>query len=86
MPACGPESPLDAQDADDLVWIRGPFLSSNADLGKVVVHGHTPAEAPEVRANRINIDTGAFFTGCLTCLVLEGAERRFLQTAGSGRA
>jgi serine/threonine protein phosphatase 1 len=80
-----PGVPLDAQDADDLVWIRGPFLSSNADFGKVVVHGHTPAEAPEVRPNRINVDTGAFFTGRLTCLVLEGAERRFLQTDPDGR-
>jgi serine/threonine protein phosphatase 1 len=81
-----PGVPLDAQDADDLVWIRGPFLSSNADFGKVVVHGHTPAEAPEVRPNRINLDTGAFFTGRLTCLVLDGAERRFLQTNPDGRA
>ena len=67
-----PGVPLDAQDPDDLVWIREPFLSSDADFGKVVVHGHTPAEAPEVRPNRINVDTGAFFTGRLTCLVLEG--------------
>jgi serine/threonine protein phosphatase 1 len=81
-----PGIPLEAQDADDLVWIRGPFLSSDADFGKVVVHGHTPTEAPDVRANRINVDTGAFFSGRLTCLVLEGAERRFLQTAPNGGA
>jgi len=45
-----------------------------------VVHGHTPTESPEVLPNRINIDTGAFVTGRLTCLVLEGASRRFLST------
>jgi serine/threonine protein phosphatase 1 len=72
---------IEDQDPDDLVWIREPFLLSTADFGKVVVHGHTPTEQPELRPNRINIDTGAFFTGRLTTLVLEGDETRFLQTA-----
>ena len=54
-----PGRALEDQDPDDLVWIREPFLSSNADFGSVVVHGHTPVDAPELRANRINIDTGA---------------------------
>jgi serine/threonine protein phosphatase 1 len=71
---------LAEQDPKDLVWIREPFLFSEADLGRVVVHGHTPVERPEVRPNRVNIDTGAFFSGCLTCLVLAGSTRRFLQT------
>jgi serine/threonine protein phosphatase 1 len=66
------------QDPEDLVWIREPFLPSDADFGRIVVHGHTPVQRPDVRANRINIDTGAFFTGRLTCLVLEGDARRFL--------
>jgi serine/threonine protein phosphatase 1 len=44
------------------------------------VHGHTPVVEPDIRKNRINIDTGAVFTGHLTCLVLEGATRRLLQT------
>ncbi|MGH8515691.1 MAG: hypothetical protein ACREV8_17465, partial [Gammaproteobacteria bacterium] len=74
-----PGRPLDEQDPEDLVWIREPFLHSDADFGFIVVHGHTPAGRPEVRQNRINIDTGAVFTGCLTCLVLEGTTRRFLQ-------
>lgn len=74
-----PGVPLEAQDAHDLVWIRELFLSSEADHGKVVVHGHTPADAPEVRANRIGIDTGACYGGRLTALVLEGDGRRFLQ-------
>ena len=70
---------FEAQAAEDLLWIREPFLESRADHGKVVVHGHTPAVAPEVRANRIGIDTGAVYGGVLTALVLEGTGRRFLQ-------
>ena len=55
--------PLARQSDDDLLWIRDEFLSSKMDFGKIVVHGHTPVEAPEVLSNRINIDTGAFATG-----------------------
>jgi hypothetical protein len=75
-----PGVPLDAQDPADLMWIREDFLDSGADHGKVVVHGHTIVRAPEVRRNRIGIDTGAFATGRLTALVLEGEDRRFLST------
>lgn len=69
---------LDAQEPHDLIWIREPFLSDPSDHGAVVVHGHTPVEDVEVRPNRIGIDTGAVFTGKLTCLVLEGATRMLL--------
>ncbi len=72
---------LAEQIGQDLMWIRDEFLQSNADFGKLVVHGHTIAETPQVKANRIGIDTGAYATGVLTALVLEGNERRFLQTA-----
>jgi serine/threonine protein phosphatase 1 len=61
----------DRQARDDLLGIRQPFLSSEQDLGVVVVHGHTPATTPSVRSNRIGIDTGAGFGGRLTCAVLE---------------
>jgi serine/threonine protein phosphatase 1 len=71
---------LERQDAFDLTWIREGFLDSDSDFGAVVVHGHTPAHEPELRPNRINIDTGAVLGGPLTCLVLEGADRRFIQT------
>ncbi len=70
---------LEAQDPQDLIWIRYPFLQSNADFGKVVVHGHTPEPEPVERENRIGIDTGAVYGGRLTALVLDGAERRYLQ-------
>lgn len=73
-----PGVPLEAQDATDLRWIREPFLSDERDHGFVVVHGHTPADQPEVRPNRINVDTGAVFAGRMTCVVLEGTSYRFL--------
>jgi serine/threonine protein phosphatase 1 len=64
-----PGVPLDAQDADDLIWIREPFLCSEADHGAVVVHGHTPERAPVIRPNRIGLDTGAVYGGPLTAAV-----------------
>ena len=73
-----PGVPLDRQREEDLLWIRGAFLFSDADFGKIVVHGHTPAMAPEVKANRIGIDTGAYASGRLTCVALGEGEPRFL--------
>jgi serine/threonine protein phosphatase 1 len=78
-----PGRTVEGQDPEDLIWIREPFHSSSFDFGRIVVHGHTPVVAPEVRPNRINIDTGAVFTGRLTCLVLEGETRRFLHTGSA---
>jgi len=74
-----PGVPLEHQEENEMLWIRGPFLDSTANHGKVVVHGHSVAREPESRANRIGIDTGACYGGKLTALVLEGARRRFLQ-------
>ena len=71
---------LDLQRADDLYWIRDDFLRFEGDFGKFIVHGHTPVAVPEIRSNRINIDTGAFATSILTAIVLEGEDRRFLST------
>ena len=70
---------LARQREEDLLWIREPFLASEEDFGAIVVHGHTPVRAPEVRANRIGIDTGAFASGRLTCVALEEGEPRFLK-------
>lgn len=75
-----PGVPLAEQRQEDMLWIRQLFLDSDADHGKIVVHGHTVTPEPEVRPNRIGIDTGAYATGRLTCLVLEGKTRRFLST------
>jgi serine/threonine protein phosphatase 1 len=66
---------LENQNARDLLWIRGEFLESRLDHGRVVVHGHTPVQTPEFRPNRINIDTGAYLTNRLTCLRLMGEHR-----------
>jgi serine/threonine protein phosphatase 1 len=73
-----PGVPLDRQAPEDLIWIRDSFLTDDSDHGVVVVHGHTPVPVPEVRSNRINIDTGLVYGGSLTCLVLEGTDYRFL--------
>ncbi len=67
-----PGLPLEDQDPADLLWIRRPFLDSDADHGFVVVHGHTPGNDPVVRRNRICVDTGAVFSGRLTAAVLDG--------------
>ncbi len=75
-----PRIELADQKASDLLWIREEFLNATDDFGAYVVHGHTPTEAPQVRANRLNIDTGAYLSGCLTCAVLEGRGVRFLST------
>lgn len=75
-----PGRDIEKQDREDLLWIREEFLRSDSDHGKCVVHGHTISTQVEMRDNRIGIDTGAYFTGKLTCLVLEGDEQRFLQT------
>jgi len=75
-----PGVPLEGQKEDDLLWIRDEFLSSEIDFGKIIVHGHTPVREPEVRANRINIDTAAFLSERLTCAVLEKDSHRFIST------
>ena len=74
-----PGVPLERQNDEDLLWIRDEFLSSKVNFGKIIVHGHTPVEVPEVLPNRINIDTGAFATGQLTCVVLDERGHRFLK-------
>jgi len=66
------------------LWIREEFLRYDGAHGKIVVHGHTPVEKPDVRPNRINVDTGAYASSTLTALVLEGDQRRFLSTRRNG--
>lgn len=71
---------LDLQTRADLLWIRDEFLSSQADHGKCIVHGHTITREVAFPGNRIGIDTGAFYSGVLTCLVLQGQDRKLIQT------
>jgi len=78
-----PRTPLARQTEKDLLWIREPFLNSTEDFGKIVVHGHTPGYEIDVKRNRINIDTGAYATNRLTCLVMEGSSLSYIDTLKS---
>lgn len=67
-----PGVPLAQQQEQDLLWIREEFLSYEKRFGKYIVHGHTPVQTPDLRFNRANIDTGAYATGNLTLLTIQG--------------
>lgn len=71
-----PGIPISAQTEEDLMWIREPFLSSEENHGAFVVHGHTPTKSrlPELRPNRLNLDTGACFGGTLTAALFREGE------------
>lgn len=73
-----PDVALEDQQEEDLLWIRDEFLNSRADFGKFIIHGHTPVREPELRPNRLNIDTGGYATGRLALLRLEGTDLQFL--------
>ena len=75
-----PRVPLEEQTGGDLRWIRNEFLDFRGTHGAVVVHGHTITDDVDERPNRIGIDTGAFASGRLTALGLEGGERWYLST------
>jgi serine/threonine protein phosphatase 1 len=68
-----PEKPLHAQENEDLIWIREPFLSHSGDYGRLIVHGHTPLPTgtPDLRSNRLNLDTGAVYGGPLTAALFD---------------
>jgi serine/threonine protein phosphatase 1 len=75
-----PDRPIEEQDPHHLLWMREPFLSSKKELGYMVVHGHTIRIHPDVRVNRIGIDTGAYASNHLTALVLQGDTQSFIHT------
>jgi serine/threonine protein phosphatase 1 len=70
---------LKKQHEEDLLWIRDEFLSHEGYHEKIIVHGHTPNPKPEICPNRINIDTGAYATGRLTCAIFEEDKVRFIE-------
>lgn len=74
-----PKLSLADQRQSDLRWIRERFLKHSEPFSHVVVHGHTIFENIEHTDHRIGIDTGAFRSGRLTALVLEGESRRTIQ-------
>ena len=81
-----PGVPMEQQMQSDLRWIREPFLMDETDHGCVVVHGHTISPRVEERPNRIGLDTGAYRTGILTALAIEGTERWYLDTRAAATA
>jgi serine/threonine protein phosphatase 1 len=72
-----PGVPLSQQRDEDLFWIRDEFLDSKEKFGKIIVHGHSPVADVDFHANRINIDTGAYATGRLSCLRIESDQPMF---------
>ncbi len=78
-----PRTPLEKQTDADRLWIREPFLSSTARHFAMIVHGHSIALEVEHMTNRIGIDTGAYATGRLTALGLDGPHQWIIQTSGS---
>jgi serine/threonine protein phosphatase 1 len=78
---------LEAQDEKDLLWIRDDFIRSRRpSADKVVVHGHTPEEGPYLGEHRIGVDTGAYATGVLTAVRIEGDELTVFQASGAHSA
>lgn len=69
---------IEDQDGLDLRWIRRDFTQSTSDFGAMIIHGHSMVKKPAIRANRIGIDTGAYASGVLTAIGLQGTERWFL--------
>jgi serine/threonine protein phosphatase 1 len=78
-----PGQPLEAQTPEVMRWIRGDFLDSTADHGKVIVHGHSINPEIDEHHNRIGIDTGAFFSEKLTAVALEQDQRWYIQTSAA---
>jgi serine/threonine protein phosphatase 1 len=73
-----PRVAIERQVVRDLLWIRKGFADRDRPFEKVVVHGHTPVDQPYLGRYRINLDTGAYLTNRLSCLVLEGTNVRSL--------
>jgi len=57
-----PGTPLEEQRREVMLWIREPFLSDPTEHELYIVHGHTPTETgwPDLRPNRLNLDTYAW--------------------------
>lgn len=80
-----PQTPLAAQSPNTMLWIREPFLSHDGDYGRLIVHGHTPLPSglPDLRTNRLNLDTAAVFGGPLTAAAFDESQTQpldFLQS------
>jgi len=76
-----PGVPLDEQRPEDQLWIRDKFVRYKKPHQKIIIHGHTITDLPDIQENRIGLDTGAYMSGKLTCLVLEADSQRIIQTS-----
>ncbi len=74
-----PVVPLNEQDGEDLIWIRTLFLRWTDPLDKVIIHGHTPQRTVDIQPNRVNLDTYAWKNGLLSAIVIDGAQKRFIE-------
>jgi serine/threonine protein phosphatase 1 len=79
-----PGVPLKKQSRNDLLWIREEFLSHEKSHGSIIVHGHSITVEAQIRENRIGLDTGAYRSGMLTAICLEGTYREILSVSGNG--
>jgi serine/threonine protein phosphatase 1 len=75
-----PGIPLSEQKRKDMRWIKDAFTDHRGDLEKVIVYGHTIYDDIDERGSRIGIDTGAYISGKLSAIGLEGGDRWYLQT------
>ncbi|MDD9922573.1 MAG: metallophosphoesterase [Boseongicola sp.] len=66
-----PGFPMEAQDEDDLLWIRDEFLWRTDQHEALIVHGHTPVDYPTHYSNRVNLDCGAGYGNPLVPVVFE---------------
>lgn len=80
-----PGVPLAEQQPNDLIWIRERFLNDPRLHPRIIVHGHTPVTEAEIMPNRVDVDTGAYYSGLLSALVIEGGEKKVLTVSGPGR-
>lgn len=76
-----PGVPLEKQKPEDLIWIRNEFHDNLELYPKLIVHGHTPRRAPEIRPNRVNLDTGAVNSGVLSCMRFEDTQKSLIQVS-----
>jgi serine/threonine protein phosphatase 1 len=81
-----PGAPLEKQQEEDLLWIRGEFITSQEDFGRRVIFGHTPFRQPLVMPNKIGIDTGAVYGNFLTCLKLPQEEFYYVGPGAKSRS
>ena len=70
--------PFDEQTDKDRLWIRGEFLKAQKREDLFIIHGHSPVDSPYIDHRRINVDTGAYYSGRLTAVKLAGNEAVFL--------